>query len=223
MEKEIETGMDVETRRQMAQFLTTEHFNLQGAHGATVAEVNSQTSTFLSIVSAGMVALALVAQVTQMSNVFFMFALVLFPVEIVIGVSTFTRLVRMMITDAVYTLAMNRIRQFYIQAAPDTNRFLTLSSHDDAQGVDRTRVDVFGYWWEIFASNAGQVAVINSFLCAIFCGLLVYYFIHLVAVVDVIVGLMVFGLLVYGQIRFFLKTDLKVQNSIEVRFPTPDK
>jgi hypothetical protein len=146
--------MDEETQRKMAQILTTEHFVLQGARSGTIAETSSQTSGFLSIVSAGIVALALVAQITQMGEIFFQFSLVLFPILIYLGLSTFTRLVRILISDAVYTLAMNRIRQFYVQTAPETRHFLTLS-HTTMPGSQPLAVDVFGYRWRS-SSNAAR-------------------------------------------------------------------
>ena len=42
-------------------FATTEHFVLQGARSATIAESNGRTNMFLAAVSGGLVALGLVA------------------------------------------------------------------------------------------------------------------------------------------------------------------
>jgi hypothetical protein len=42
-------------------FVTTEHFTLQGARAATIAESTGRASMFLASVSGGLVALGLVA------------------------------------------------------------------------------------------------------------------------------------------------------------------
>ena len=48
------------TREQVLQFMTTEHFTLQTAKSATVAEANGRSTLFLSTVSSAVVALAFV-------------------------------------------------------------------------------------------------------------------------------------------------------------------
>ncbi|HVF12222.1 MAG TPA: hypothetical protein VNA87_03965, partial [Actinomycetota bacterium] len=76
----------------MVQFLTTEHFTLQTARSATIAESNGRASIFLGAVSSGVVALALVAQVSRVGTAFFSFAAVLLPVLFFLGVTTVSRL-----------------------------------------------------------------------------------------------------------------------------------
>lgn len=67
------------TQQHILQFLTTEHFTLQTAKAATIAEANGRSSLFLATVSSGVVALAFIGQVSQMGEAFFLFGLVLLP------------------------------------------------------------------------------------------------------------------------------------------------
>jgi hypothetical protein len=50
--------------------VTTEHFTLQGARAATIAESTSRATMFIGSVSAGLVALGLVATATHIGTAF---------------------------------------------------------------------------------------------------------------------------------------------------------
>ena len=50
-------------------FVTTEHFTLQGARAATIAESTGRATMFLGSVSAGLVALGLIAAATVPRNI----------------------------------------------------------------------------------------------------------------------------------------------------------
>src|SRR5205823_13957651 len=58
-------------------FVTTEHFTLQGARAATTAESTGRATMFLGSVSAGLVALGLVATATRLGTAFYGFGLIL--------------------------------------------------------------------------------------------------------------------------------------------------
>ena len=51
-------------------FVTTEHFVLQGARSATIAESNGRANMFLAAVSGGLVALGLVATASSLGTAF---------------------------------------------------------------------------------------------------------------------------------------------------------
>ena len=72
-------------------FATTEHFVLQGARSATIAESNGRTNMFLAAVSGGLVALGLVATASSLGSAFYGFALVLLPTLAFVGFVTFER------------------------------------------------------------------------------------------------------------------------------------
>jgi hypothetical protein len=68
--------------------VTTEHFVLQAARAATIAESNGRATMFLAAVSGGLVALGLVATASSLGSAFYGFALVLLPTLAFVGFVT---------------------------------------------------------------------------------------------------------------------------------------
>ena len=94
------------------QILITEHTNLQAARSATVSEANGRTSLFLGAVSSGIVAIAFIGQASEMGSAFFLFALILLPSLIFLGLVTFIRVNQTGIEDMVAARGVNRIRHY---------------------------------------------------------------------------------------------------------------
>ena len=84
-----------------------------------------------------MVALALVAQ-TGSDRDFTLFAAVLLPVVLFLGVVTFFRLGAINQEDSRLVTGMNRLRRGYLDIAPDLEPYFVTGSHDDAAGLART-------------------------------------------------------------------------------------
>ena len=57
--------------------MTTEHFTLQGARAAAMTESTSRATIFIGSVSAGLVALGLIATATRIGTAFYAFGLIL--------------------------------------------------------------------------------------------------------------------------------------------------
>ena len=74
------------------QILATEHWSLLATRSMTWGEVFSRAGIFLTVVSASVVALALVAQATDFGGGFYVFALLVLPIVLVLGVGTLVRL-----------------------------------------------------------------------------------------------------------------------------------
>ena len=74
------------------QILATEHWSLLATRSITWNEVFSRASMFLTMLSAAVVALALVAQATDFGPGFRLFALLVLPVVLLVGVATVIRL-----------------------------------------------------------------------------------------------------------------------------------
>lgn len=72
-----------------ATFVTTEHFVLQTARTATIAEANGRASVFLGVVSGALVALGFAGQAGPGGHVLLGFGLALFPVLVFLGVATY--------------------------------------------------------------------------------------------------------------------------------------
>src|ERR1043165_1375795 len=171
----MENEKDRATREEILQFMTTEHFTLQTAKSATVAEANGRAANFLSTVSSAVVALAFVGQVSEMGGAFLLFGLVLFPSLLFLGFATFERAIQTAIENMIHSRGINRIRHFYVELAPEVGRYFIHSTHDDVAGalhnmgiIPRASESK----WQLLVTNAGTVSVINSVLAGVFAGML---------------------------------------------------
>jgi hypothetical protein len=126
---------DSERRRQLLQALTTEHFTLQTARSATIADSNGRSALYLSTVSSAVVALAFIGQLAHTGQAFHLFALALLPALVLLGILTYLRLVQTAIEDLFYARAINRIRRHYLDLDPAAARWFVLSGFDDPAGV----------------------------------------------------------------------------------------
>jgi hypothetical protein len=115
--------------------MTTEHSTLQSARSSTIFETGVRATLFLGAVSGGLVALAFLGQVSADGAAFHLFALVVLPALLVLGVLTHMRLVELAIEDIFYGRAINRIRHCYFDLAPDSRPYFLLSGNDDLVGV----------------------------------------------------------------------------------------
>lgn len=168
----MEKADRAQTQQFMLTALSTEHFTLQGARNATISEANGRASLYLGTLSSGVVALAFIAQISGLSNIFFTFALVMFPSLLFMGIATYVRLVQTAMADILYLRGINRIRHFYTELAPQTKPYFVLSIYDDRSGV----IDALGITpspWQAFFSISGVVMTVNSVIAGVFSGLLV--------------------------------------------------
>jgi hypothetical protein len=140
--------------------VTTEHFVLQGARGATIAESVGRANMFLAAVSGGLVALGLVATASSLGSAFYGFGLVLLPTLAFVGLVTFERAVQSSIEDTEYARRIALLRGFYFDHAPEIAPYLL--SVAPAERLLMQRVP--GDRWQGYRTVAGMVAVITSVL-----------------------------------------------------------
>jgi hypothetical protein len=147
------------------QILATEHWSLLATRSMTWTEIFSRTGTFLTVVSAAVVALTFLAQGMGFSAALQSLALVVLPVVLLVGLATFLRLVEADIEDAWLVLGMNRIRHAYLELAPDLEQYFITSAHDDSPGMMRTYVfrDRIGVWHWLSGSPL-LVAIVDAVL-----------------------------------------------------------
>jgi hypothetical protein len=146
------------------QILTTEHWSLLGARSLVYTEAMSRTSIFVAALSGAVVALALVAQATDFGDGFVAFALVLLPVVYFLGVVTFARLAQVNLEDARWIQGMNRIRNAYLDMAPELEPYFVTSRYDDDLGVLQSAVAMRERPGprQAFIAIPGVVAVIDA-------------------------------------------------------------
>lgn len=215
----METRSDKATQEQILQFMTTEHFTLQTAKSATVAEANGRATLFLSTVSSAVVALAFIGQVSGMGEAFFVFALVLFPCLLFLGFVTFERAIQTAIENMIHSRGINRIRHYYVELAPEVRPYFIHSTHDDVAGVLQG-MGVPPSEWQHFVTNAGTVAVINSVLAGVFAGLLCRFVPSLPLYVRVGLGIAVFAVSVVAHRRHQGRRYEETERKLDTLFPS---
>ena len=204
----------------VVQIMTTEHYNLQSARSLATSEAAGRSSLFLSTVSIGLVALALVGQVSALGRAFFVFALVLFPSLFFLGLVTFQRTFQIDLEDFIYTRGINRIRHLYIEIAPQVQDYFVLSTHDDEASIWQD-MEYQAVWWQYFVSTPGMIGMIDSILGGTFAGLLVYQLFSLSVLLCCTVGLVVFLGILVALYRSSLTRWKRFQRSVKPLFPTP--
>ena len=120
------------------QILTTEHWSLLSSRGLAWSESFSRAAMYLSTLSGAMVALGLVAGIDRLGHAFIVFALVVLPVVLFVGLATLVRMGSINYHDAIAIAGMNRIRGAYIELAPDLEAYFVMGTHDDPPGIART-------------------------------------------------------------------------------------
>jgi hypothetical protein len=133
------SGRPVVTDAVRVQILATEHWSLLATRSMIWNELFTRTSMFVTVLSASMVALALVAQATDFDDTFRLFALLVLPVTLVIGIGTFIRLGDAMSEDIWLVMGMNRLRHGYLDLAPDLEPYFLTGFHDDIASILQTR------------------------------------------------------------------------------------
>jgi hypothetical protein len=154
------------------QILATEHWSLLATRGMTYNEIFSRTGIFLTVVSASVVALALVAQATEFGDGFYVFALLVLPVVLFLGLGTQLRVRDAVAEDVWLVLGMNRLRHAYLEMAPELEPYFVTSHHDDERGIMQN----YGPWARVrpsrlLASTPVLVGVIDPVIAGVIAGL----------------------------------------------------
>lgn len=215
---------DKEAQQQILQFMTTEHFTLQKARSATIAEANGRCALFIGSVSSAVVALAFIGQASGLSKWFFLFGLVLFPALIFLGIFTFKRVLHTAVEDIIYARGINRIRHYYIEVAPEVRPYFIQSIHDDTAGaLQGMGIIPTNSKWDLFQTSAGMVAVINSMISGVFTGLLCRFLLSLPVYANFGLGIAFFVVGLFAQRNYIVKKFAALESRLESLFPSESK
>jgi len=118
------------------QVLATEHWGLLATRSMVWNEMFARAGMFLTTLTGGVVALALVAQATDFSTGFLIFALAILAVELFVGFASVVRMGKANYYDALCVVGMNRIRHAYMQLTPEVEPFLVMGTHDDLDSIN---------------------------------------------------------------------------------------
>lgn len=201
------------------QALTTEHFTLQGARSVIISELNSRATIYLSAVSSTVVALAFVTSLSESPDLVRAFALVLLPILCFMGYVTKARLIQLSFADFQYQRAINRIRHFYVEAAPASAHYLTLSTHDDVAGVVQSAVYREGRRMGLLTA-AFMIAVINYVVLGLIVAIAIRWATGMGMIGAMLVGLVVGIVAAIIDVRREEAQWYEQVAAMEVRFPS---
>ena len=149
--------------------LSTEHWSLIASRSLLWNEALNRTAIFLSVLSAAIVALALLANATHFGTRTTTVALVLLPVVLFLGLATHIRLVEINRAEVELVLAMNRLRHGYLQIAPALRPFFSTSDHDDERGLAVSYLlarPQRGPWRQLLNSTPAVIPTVNAAVAA---------------------------------------------------------
>ena len=154
------------------QILATEHWSLLATRQLAWTEAFTRATLFLTVLSAAVVALALVAQTGED---FTLFAVVLLPVVLLLGVAALLRLGEINEEVGRLMVGMNRLRRGYLDIAPDLEPYFVTGAHDDLAGIARTRgLDELyqrSMVMQVAVSTPVIVAVLDGVIAGVLCGI----------------------------------------------------
>jgi hypothetical protein len=202
-----------------AQLLATEHWSLLATRSMTWSEVMGRISIHLTVSSASLVVLALVAQASGFGTPFRVLSIGLASAILLLGTLTAMRVSNASDDDAAMVVGMNRLRAAYTEIDPAIARYLITSRYDDQAGLMATyRMGrPRGTLSHVLASTSMFIIVVNAIVAGTLAALVADAAgggVPLVAVAGAVSGLAYLGAwLAFGQRRFS-------GARFEVRFPS---
>jgi hypothetical protein len=203
------------------QMLATEHWSLLATRSLSWSEAFSRSSMFLSTLTGSVVALALVGQAMPGEG-FVIFALLLLPVVLFLGVATFARLVAINNEDIHWVIGMNRLRHAYIELAPELERYFISGIHDDVPGVMKTFAATAGpgQFLHHFVTTPGMVAVVDGVIAGVLAGL-VSGVVGAGQLIAIGLGTLAFVLTIALLLTYQDRSVARVAKTTVPRFPGP--
>jgi hypothetical protein len=205
------------------QILSTEHWSLLASRGLAWNESFTRASMFLSTLSGSIVALSLIAGVDGFDGPFFVVAMVVLPVDLFVGISTWLRMGAANYHDAITIAGMNRIRAAYLEIAPDLAPYFVMGVHDDARGIGRTMAVPPGTSpiVHLIAGTPTLVMVLNAIVAGAIAAIAGFRFAGLDAVVTVIAAVAVAAIVLAAELSSARRKIAQGQRALQPMFPSP--
>jgi hypothetical protein len=197
------------------QMLATEHWSLLATRSLSWNESFARAGMFLTLLSGAVVSLALVAQATSFGDGFMLFAELLLPVVLFVGVATFVRLVEINNEDYVWVLGMNRLRHAYLEIDPALKEHFVTGWDEDATSILRTYgTHEGGGFFHALVTTPTTIAFVDAMVAAILASvLLVRTNMPMVPVAGVGVAVFVITIAVLGVYGIRMATMAAVANA----------
>lgn len=210
------------------QILATEHWSLLATRALTYQESLGRVNMFLAILSGAVIALALVAQADRFGVAFIAIAIFMLAVVLVVGVFTIARLMALNRDDFRWVLAMNRIRNAYLDLHPELEPHFTTSAYDDLPGVlqtlgiERSGADRLGSVFHGLQTLPGMLSVIVASVAGAIGGLVAVGF-GAPPVVVLLSGIAMFVLAAVLMGVWGSRSVRRLSPELMARFPSPKK
>jgi hypothetical protein len=173
-------ALDAARRALRVQMLATEHWSLLATRSLSWNEAFARAGMFLSLLTGAVVALALVAQATEFGEGFVLFALLILPVVLFVGLATYVRLLEINNEDYVWVRGMNRLRGAYLDMDPGIANYFITGTTEDAVGIfrtfgsDETSLDTGRFHG--FVTTPATIAFVDAMVAAVLAAILVVQF-----------------------------------------------
>jgi len=206
------------------QILSAEHSSLLSARALAYNEAFTRGAMFLAFLSMSFVGIALVAQAIAIDRDLLLVTALVLGFDLVVGLTTYGRIVRANYEDYIAVQGMARIRHGYGEIAPVVLPYFTSSVHDDLTGVMVTYgspptagAGAVAYQLATSPTMIGLIVSMIGGVLALVLTLIAGAPVQLAFGVAVVALLAIFVVLAALTVRFYLG----VQARLPVRFPTP--
>jgi hypothetical protein len=224
------SAADAAARRALrVQMLATEHWSLLATRSLSWNEAFSRATMFLSLLSGAVVALALVAQASKFGEAFVVFAVLVLPVVLFVGVATYMRLLEINNEDYVWVRGMNRLRGAYLEIDPGLAPYFITGVTEDAVGIFRTfgasdedlqRAD----WFHGFVTTPATIGFVDAMLAAVLAAIVVSQ-LQMTPVPAAGIGIVAFlaTFVVLGYVGYRSQAMARLSGDLRHRVPESDR
>ena len=206
------------------QILSTEHWSLLASRSLAWNETFSRAGMYLSTLSGAMVALGLIVGADGFNDPFYVFALVILPVVLFVGIGTWLRMGASNYHDAITIVGMNRIRAAYLEIAPELEPYFVMGVNDDARGVGLTmalppHTPTVAF---LISATPFLVMVLNSVVAGAILAIIALRFFDPGALATLLVGLLGAVIVQVLEFRVATRNIGRAQRQLRPMFPSPD-
>jgi hypothetical protein len=206
------------------QILTTEHWSLLTARTLAYNEAFTRGGMFLSFLSTSFVALALASSAMSFDRPFLIIAAVVLAFDLIIGLTTYGRIIGANHDDLRAVHGMSRLRHGYTQIAPIVTPYFTTGVNDDMRGIMMSYGSPpssgIGLLLYGLTTSGGMISLIVSLVGGVLAGVLTLLFgaggdmALIVGVVGAVVAFAAITGLTSGAVA-------RHQAGLDTLFPTP--
>jgi len=210
---------DVQLRLQI---LNAEHASLQASRSLAWNESFARAGMYLSILSASIVALGLIAGIDKLGDVFVTFAIVILPVVLFVGLATMIRMGMSNYHEAMTVYGMNRIRGAYLELAPDLEPYFVMGVHDDLRGLRVTMATPSNVptVLHVISATPFLVTVLNGVVAGAIVAIVFLHWLTASVPLTVAAAVLTFAVVVFAQ-GWIAGVSIRRSARRRALFPTP--